>query len=238
MPTGNPAPNWTAKTVIAHLRVLASPDNRAGMARYGIETSTALGIPNAVLRPMAKSIGRSHPRAADLWASGIREARLLACFTDDPVKVSSQQARNWAAEFNSWEMVDHAASLFIEAGLADELIPEFAADDREFVRRTAFAMMAWGALHLKKKPDKLIADWLSLIETHAADPRNFVKKAVNWALRQIGKRSIALHGPALQLAEKLAASDDRTARWIGNDAVRELAAEKTLLRLRKKAAKQ
>lgn len=238
MPTGNPAPDWTAETVIAHLRELASPENRAGMARYGIETSAALGIPNAVLRPMAKSIGRSHPRAAALWASGIREARLLACFTDDPAKVSSQQARSWASEFNSWEMVDHAASLFIEAGLADELIPEFAADDREFVRRTAFAMMAWGALHLKKKPDELIAGWLPLIETHAADPRNFVKKAVNWALRQIGKRSRALHGPALQLAENLAASDDRTARWIGKDAVRELTAEKTLQRLRKKAEKQ
>ncbi len=238
MPTGNPTPDWAAGTVIAHLRELASPDNRAGMARYGIETSAALGIPNAVLRPMAKSIGRDHTRAGDLWASGVREARLLACFTDDPEHVSSQQARNWAAEFNSWEMVDHAASLFIEAGLADELIAEFAADDREFVRRTAFAMMAWGTLHFKKKPDALIADWLPLIEAHTTDPRNFVKKAVNWALRQIGKRSLALHGPALQLSEKLAASDDRTARWIGKDAVRELTAEKTLLRLQKKAEKQ
>lgn len=238
MPTDNPAPDWTAVRVIAHLREQASPENRAGMARYGIETSAALGISNAVLRPLAKSIGRNHQRAAELWASGIREARLLACFTDDPAQVSPRQARDWAAEFNSWELVDHAASLFIEAGLADELIHEFAADDREFVRRTAFAMMAWGAVHLKKKPDTWIADWLPLIETHSTDPRNFVKKAVNWALRQIGKRSISLHGPALSLAEKLASSNDRTAAWIGKDAVKELSAEKTLLRLQKKPAKR
>ena len=234
----DPAPIWSAQTVIAHLRQQASPENRSGMARYGIDTSTALGIPNSVLRPLAKSIGRDHQRAAELWASGIREARLLACFTDDPAQVSAQQARKWSAEFNSWELVDHAASLFIEAGLADELIPEFAGDDREFVRRTSFAMMAWGAVHLKGRSDSQFEDWLRLIETHATDQRNFVKKAVNWALRQIGKRSLTLHGPALRLAENLAADEDRTARWIGKDAVRELTADKTLLRLQTKAAKK
>jgi 3-methyladenine DNA glycosylase AlkD len=109
------------------------------------------------------------------------------------------------------------------------MIPEFAADEREFVRRTAFAMMAWGSVHLKKRPDEPNHRWLPLIDEYATDNRNFVKKAVNWALRQIGKRSMACHGPALELgSRKLAASDDRTARWIGKDAVKELTAEKTL----------
>ncbi len=228
----------TANEVIAHLRTLASPEDIAGMARFGIETDKALGIPNAVLRPLARQIRRDHERAAQLWASGIREARLLALFSEEPKKITAAQARKWADEFNSWEVVDHAANLFIDAGLADVLIGEFAADEREFVRRTAFAMMAWGAVHLKKAPDEEILAWLPLIEKHASDPRNFVKKAVNWALRQIGKRSQACHGPALKLAERLAASDDKAERWVGKGAVKELNSEKILERLRVKEGKQ
>ena len=136
--------------------------------------------------------------------------------------------------FDSWEIVDHGADLFCDAGLAVELVPVFAADEREFVRRTGFAMMAWAAVHLKKEPDATYLGWLPLIERHAGDGRNFVKKAVNWALRQIGKRSLSLHAPALELAERLAASSDKTARWIGKDAVKELTDAKTLERLAKK----
>ena len=137
-------------------------------------------------------------------------------------------------EFNSWEIVDHSADLFCDAGLTSELIPEFAADEREFVRRTAFAMIASSSVHLKKMPDAHILHYLPMIEAYAFDERNFVKKAVNWALRNIGKRSLECHGPTLALANKLAASEDRTARWIGRDAVRELTAEKTLERLARK----
>ncbi|MEX0344389.1 MAG: DNA alkylation repair protein [Rhizobiaceae bacterium] len=234
----SPAPDWSAGEVIAHLRTLASPEDIAGMARFGIETDKALGIPNAVLRPLARQIKRDHERAAVLWDSGIREARLLALFSEEPGKVTADQARKWAAEFNSWEIVDHAADLFIDAGLAGELIDKFADDEREFVRRTAFAMMAWGAVHLKKSPDEEILAWLPLIEKHAGDPRNFVKKAVNWALRQIGKRSQACHDPALKLAEKLAASDNKAERWVGKGAVTELRSEKILERLRVKGQKQ
>lgn len=237
MATAEPLPDWSAADAIAYLKTLASQHNVEGMARYGIETSNALGVSNAVVRPLAKKLKRNHERAAELWASGIREARVLALFSDEPKKVTADQARAMADEFNSWEIVDHSADLFCEAGLADELIPEFAADEREFVRRAAFAMMAWGSVHLKKRPDADIIAWLPLIEKHATDNRNFVKKAVNWALRQIGKRSMACHGPALALAEKLAACDNRTARWIGKDAVKELTSEKTLERLRRKRAK-
>lgn len=238
MAPAEPSPDWSAVDAIAWLKSLASVRNVEGMARYGIETSNALGVPNAVVRPLARKLRRDHERALELWKSGIREARVLAIFSDDPKQVTADQARAMAKDFNSWEIVDHSADLFCDAGLSDELIPEFAADEREFVRRAAFAMMASGAVHLKKRPDADILAWLPLIEKHATDERNFVKKAVNWALRNIGKRSMECHAPALALARKLAASDDRTARWIGKDAARELATEKTLERLARKEAKR
>lgn len=226
-----PRPDASAEDIIAFLETLRDPRNIEGMARYGIVTDRALGISNAVLRPLARRLGRNHERAEALWQTGIREARLIAAFTEEPKKVTAEQARRWAADFNSWEIVDTVSDLFAEARLQDVLIPEFAADEREFVRRTAFAMMAWSAVHMKKAPDATMIDWLPLIERHACDPRNFVRKAVNWALRQIGKRSAACHAPALALAEKLAASDDRTARWIGRDAAKELSDEKVRARI-------
>ncbi len=122
----------------------------------------------------------------------------------------------------------------MKARLEAVLVPEFAGDEREFVRRAAFAMIAGAAVHLKREPDATLIGWLPLIERHSGDGRNFVRKAVNWALRNIGKRNLACHAPALALAERLAASDGRTARWIGKDAVRELSGEKTLARVRKK----
>lgn len=208
-----------------------SAKNIAGMQHYGIETGKAFGVSNADLRPLARQIGRNHERSLALWQTGWREARLIASFTDEKKKVTLAQARLWAAEFNSWEIVDTVSDLFVDAGLGAVLIPEFAADEREFVRRTAFAMIAWTSVHLKKMPDTEIIALLPLIEQHAADPRNFVRKAVNWALRSIGKRSMACHGAALALAQRLAASDDKTERWNGKDTVRELTAEKTLQRL-------
>ena len=189
--TQEPSPSWTAAEIVAHLRSLGTEENRAGMARFGINTGTALGVGNSVLRPLARKVKRDHDRALQLWASGIREARLLAAFTDEPKKMTFDQCRSWAAEFDSWEIVDHAADLFVETPFWRDVVEEFAADEREFVRRTAFAMLAWGAVHLKKEPDKTFAGYLPLIEAHSCDVRNFVRKAVNWALRQIGKRSAA-----------------------------------------------
>jgi 3-methyladenine DNA glycosylase AlkD len=227
-----PGPASSASEIIAHLRSIGDTGNIEGMGRYGIETGTALGISNAVLRPLARQLKRNHERALELWTSDVREARLLAAFTDEPKKVTLQQAHFWAADFNSWEIVDTVADLFGEAKLQAMLIPEFAADEREFVRRAAFAMIAWSAVHMKEEPDAALLAWLPLIERHAGDSRNFVKKAVNWALRQIGKRNAACHQPALALAEKLAMSDDKTARWIGRDAAKELAGDKLVAWLR------
>ncbi len=151
--------------------------------------------------------------------------------------MTMDDARAWAANFDSWDIVDGVSDLFDDMDGWQALIAEFAEDEHEFVRRTAFAMLCWATIHRKKEPDATFAAYLPLIERHASDARNFVKKAVNWALRTIGKRSMALHAPALALSEELAASDDKTARWIGKDAVRELTDPKQLERLQKKAAR-
>ncbi|MXN43662.1 DNA alkylation repair protein [Shinella kummerowiae] len=216
--------------LIDHLHTLRSEESLEGIARYGIVTDAALGISNPVLRKIARAAGKDHVRAFALWDSGIREARLLALFTMEPTRLTAVEARRLAGDFASWEIVDAAADLFVEAGLLT-LVEEFAADEREFVRRAAFAMIAGAAVHLKQEPGVTVIAWLGLIESHATDPRNFVKKAVNWSLRSIGKRSRACHGPALALAQKLAASADRTERWNGKDCVRELTAENTLARI-------
>ncbi|MBO6716410.1 MAG: DNA alkylation repair protein [Rhizobiaceae bacterium] len=231
------SPDSTADEVLAYLRSIASEENREGMKRYGIKIDRALGISHGVQRDIAKTIKRNHERAFELWASGHTEAQFIASRTADPKRMSIDDARRWAAEFDSWDIVDGVADLFVDTDHWREMIDEFAEDEREFVRRTAFAMMCWATIHRKKEPDATFEAYLPLIEKHATDPRNFVKKGVNWALRTIGKRSLALHAPALALSEKLAASDNKTARWIGKDAVRELSAEKTLERLRAKAAK-
>ncbi|MGT2443240.1 DNA alkylation repair protein [Ensifer adhaerens] len=225
------SPSSTAGEIIAHLRSLGSEDNLAGMARFGIVTDAAIGLSNIELHKITRLVKTDHRRALALWQSGIREARILAAFTADPKVLTLAEARRWAEDCNSWEVVDTVADLFIAARFERELIPEFSADEREFVRRIAFAMIATAAVHLKKEPDAALLAWLPLIEQHSGDERNFVKKAVNWALRQIGKRNAACHGPALALAKRLAESSNRAARWTGKDAVRELSNDKILARL-------
>ncbi len=229
------SPSSTSGEIIAHLRSIGSEENRQGMLRYGIKIDRALGISHGVQRQIAKQIKRNHERAHELWNSHIMEAQFIASVTADPRRFTAEDARRWAAEFDSWDIVDGVSDLFVDTDHWRELIEEFAADEREFVRRTAFAMLCWATVHRKKEPDATFIDYLPLVEAHSADSRNFVKKAVNWALRTIGKRSAATHGPALELAERLAASTDKTARWIGKDAVRELTNPKTLERIAKKA---
>ena len=232
------SPSSTAAEVIAHLRDLGSEENRQGMKRYGIRIDRALGISHGVQRDIARKIKRNHERAFELWASGITEAQFIASVTADPKRFTKADARRWAAEFDSWDIVDGVSDLFVDTDHWRELIVEFAADGREFVRRTAFAMIAWSVVHRKKEPDGTFVTFLPLIKARSEDERNFVKKAVNWALRSIGKRNARLNEAALELAEKLAASENRTARWIGRDAIRDLTGPKTLARLAKKAEPQ
>jgi 3-methyladenine DNA glycosylase AlkD len=225
------SPQSSAGEIVAHLRTIGSEENRLGMVRYGIKIERALGISHGVQRQIARTIKRNHERAFELWDTGIMEAQFIASVTADPKRFSAADARQWATSFDSWDIVDGVSDLFVDTDAWKELIEEFAADEREFVRRTAFAMMAWSVVHRKQEPVATFLGFLPIIEAHAADSRNFVKKAVNWALRSIGKRSMEMHSAALAVAERLAQSTDKTARWIGKDAVRELTNAKTLERI-------
>ncbi|EHS53280.1 hypothetical protein PDO_4317 [Rhizobium sp. PDO1-076] len=228
-----PGPQSTTKDLIGHLKSLRDDQQVRTMARFAIATETALGISNPALQQLARQIGRNHARALELWHSGMRDARMLAIYTADPSQMTRSDVEFWVADFNSWEIVDAAADLLTELSGWQELVAHFAQDDREFVRRTAFAMIAGACVHNKSEPDATFLGFLPVIERHANDPRNFVRKSVNWALRNIGKRNQACHDPALACAERLAESGDKTARWIGRDAVKELTSEKILARLRK-----
>jgi 3-methyladenine DNA glycosylase AlkD len=213
----------TVTSVLAELEALGSEANRVGMARFGINAERAYGVSIAALRPIARRLGRDHDLAAALWKTGRHEARILAALIDEPKKVTPEQMDAWASDFDSWDLCDQTClKLFVLTPFVPEKIAAWAADEREFVRRAAFSLLACYAVHGKTVPDADFLPYLALIERHATDQRNFVRKAVNWALRQIGKRSPALHRPALVLAKRLAASADRTARWIGKDAVKEL----------------
>lgn len=225
-----------ARSVLAELKALGSAQNRAGMARFGINIETAYGVSMAAARPLARKYKRRHDLAAELWASGIHEARILAAFIDDPKLVTPKQMDAWVADFNSWDLCDQACmKLFAKTPYVAEKVAKWAKDKREFVRRAAFATIAGYAVDAKKSPDSEFLPFLAIVETHATDERNFVKKAVNWALRQIGKRSKALHAPALKLATKLAASENKTARWIGKDAAKELTDPMQLQRINKRS---
>lgn len=224
------------KTLLAELRALGSAEGRAGMARFGINIENAYGVSMAAARPLARKHKRQHDLAAELWASGIHEARILAALIDDPRLVTPKQMDAWVADFNSWDLCDQACmKLFAKTPYVAEKVAKWVKDKREFVRRAAFATIAGYAVGAKKASDSEFLPFLPIIETYATDERNFVKKAVNWALRQIGKRSKALHAPALKLATKLAASEDKTARWIGKNAVKELTDPVQLQRLSRKS---
>ncbi|MFD1986926.1 DNA alkylation repair protein [Mesorhizobium newzealandense] len=225
------SPQSSADEIVAHLRSIGSEENRLGMLRYGIKIERALGISHGVQRQIARKIKRNHERAFALWQTGIMEAQFIASVTADPKRFSAADARQWASSFDSWDIVDGVSDLFVDTDAWKELIGEFAADEREFVRRTAFAMMAWSVVHRKKEPEATFLAFLPIIEAHATDSRNFVKKGVNWALRSIGKRSMDMHAAVLAVAERLAQSTDKTARWIGKDAVKELSDARTLERL-------
>ncbi|GIL00123.1 MAG: hypothetical protein BroJett030_00220 [Alphaproteobacteria bacterium] len=217
---------YTCEQALAELRARGSPENREGMARFGIATDRALGVSVRDIRAVGRAISHDHKLALQLWATGIHEARILASLVDRPQWVTRQQMDDWAGDFDSWDLCDQVCgNLFDRTPFAHERIIAWAADGREFVKRAAFAMMAWRAVHDKGAIDDALTVYLPLIRREATDPRNFVKKAVNWALRQMGKASATLYAPCLALARDLADSGDRTQRWIGKDAVKELESE-------------
>lgn len=217
--------------VMNELRALADPSAAAGMARYGIRTDAALGVSIYRLRPLAKTIGRDHELALALWETGIHEARILASFVDEPASVSDEQVERWALDFDSWDTVDQVTDLFERAGFGWSKAIEWSSREQEFVKRASFALMAGLAVHDKKAPDERFLELLPVIEREAWDDRNFVKKAVNWALRNIGKRSAALNAAAVAAAERIEAQGSRSARWIARDALRELTSDRVRDRL-------
>lgn len=233
--------------LLARLHGLESAANRAGMARFGIAVDNALGISmtalralaREVLRPIKRDAAARHELAAELWASGIHEARILASLVDDPALVTSEQMESWAAAFDSWDLCDQVcANLFDKTELAWTMAEQWATRDEEFVRRAAFSLMAALAWHRPEAAaDDRLAAYLPLIEAAATDERNFVKKAVNWALRQIGKRSTPLNAAAIVVAERLKESGSRSARWVGADAYRELTSDAVRARLAERATR-
>jgi 3-methyladenine DNA glycosylase AlkD len=217
----------TAHEVLAALRAAADPKNVAGMARYGISTLGTLGVPVVEIRRLAKQAGRSHELAAELWDSGIHEARILATIVDRPEWVTRRQMNQWARDLDSWDVCDQAClNLFRHTPFAWAMAARWAGARREFVRRAGFALMAGLAVKDKNASDTDFEALLPLIAAAATDPRNMVKKAVNWALRSIGKRNPHLRRAAIAAAENVRLIDSPAARWIASDALRELRAVK------------
>ena len=221
--------------LLKKLKSMEKPENVEGMARYGINSKNNLGISIYKLRPIAKEIGKNHDLALKLWNSGIHDARLLACFIDDPEKVTSNQMDLWAYNFDSWDICDQACtSLFDLTPLAWEKIIQWSKHEKEFVKRGAFSLIAGLAVHDKNANDKMFEKLFPIIIRESNDDRNYVKKAVNWALRNIGKRNKILNKKAIETAKNILKIDSKTARWIANDAIRELTSEKVLKRFEKK----
>lgn len=213
----------TSQEILRELRAQANPDNVAGMARYGIRPKVVLGVSIPVLRKLAKQAGKSHATALELWASGVHEARIAATLIDELPRVTRAQMNAWARDFDSWDICDHAChNLFRYTPFAFEVAAKWAAAKPEYVRRAGFSLMAGLAVSAKSAPDARFEAFLPLIAEAAGDDRNMVKKAVNWALRQIGKRNQRLREAAIHAAEEIRAQGTRSARWIAADALREL----------------
>ncbi len=221
--------------IIRKLRSHYNPVNVAGMARFGINPRNAFGVPAPVLRQMAREIRRNHALAARLWDSGIHDARSLAALIDDPRQVTEEQMERWARDFNSWDIVDGCCNnLFRMTPYAYRKAVEWTKREEEYIKRAGFVLMASLAVHDKAAPDRTFLRFLPLIKKGATDERNFVKKAVNWALRQIGKRNPNLQKKAIRAAKEIHALDSRSARWIASDALRELTSKKTTKLVRRK----
>ncbi len=219
--------------VMLELKALANSEAVAGMARFGINPENTYGISIPALRGLARKLGKDHALAQQLWGSAVHEARILASMIDDPQMVTEEQMERWVADFDSWDVCDQCClNLLSKTAWAYPKCREWSGREEEFVKRAGFALMACLAWQDKKAADQEFIDWLPIIKLEAADSRNFVRKAVNWALRQIGKRNQALNRLAIQAAEEIIADGSKSARWVGADALRELSGPAVQARLR------
>ena len=218
--------------VLERLKSMSNPEAVAGMARYGISTENTYGVSIPNLRKMGKEIGVDHELARQLWASGIHEARILASMVADPKMVTEKQLESWVNDFDSWDVCDQCCMNLLEkTEFAYQKAIEWGSNDKEFIKRAGFVLMARLAVSDKKANDTQFEPFLPLIKREAGDNRNFVKKAVNWALRQIGKRNLNLNRRAIETAREIQLMDSRSARWIASDAVRELTGQAVQQRL-------
>src|SRR5271168_868284 len=227
---------WTKEAVLRELKSVADPKVRAKLAYFGVNVPKAYGISAPVLHAFARHIGKDQSLAEELWASGIHEARILAALIGEPEKITAAQMERWVRDFDSWDVVDSACCyLYAGAKPAWKKIYEWSKRHSEFEKRAAFSLAAYLSYKDKSAADARFEKFLSVIEREAGDERNFVRKAVNWALRNIGKRNLRLNRVAIQAAERIRRRDSRSARWIAADALRELKSEAVQARLRKKA---
>jgi 3-methyladenine DNA glycosylase AlkD len=230
------AKKWAKAAALRELKKLADPRVRAKLAYFGVNVPKAFGVSTPVLHAFARHIGKDQELAEQLWSSGIHEARILATLIGESEKVTSRQMERWVRDFDSWDLVDTACCyLYAAAKPAWDKIDEWSSRRAEFEKRAAFSLAAYLSYKDKTAPDARFERFLSVIEREAHDERNFVRKAVNWALRNIGKRNLRLNEAAIRSAERIRLQDSRAARWIARDALRELKSEAVQARLRKKA---
>ena len=222
-----------ASEIVKHLEKKGQKRNIEGMAKFGINVRKAYGVPVPELRRLARHIGAHHMLAADLWKTGVHEARILAGYIDDPVRVSERQMDEWVRDFDSWDVCDQVCgNLFDRTDFAHRKAIEWSARKEEYVKRAGFVLMACLAAHDKRAGKAAFEKFFPIMVRECGDDRNYVKKAVNWALRQIGKRSMALNREAIAVAEEIAKKDSPAAKWIASNALWELRSEAVQKRLK------
>ena len=218
--------------VLKKLKSKARPDQLKGMARFGIKGEKRLGVAVPDLRKVAKETGKNHKLALKLWKTGIPDAMILASMIDNPEDVTRQQMEHWVKDINSWDVCDQLCmNLLGKVSFKLNKINEWSKCQEEFVKRAAFALIACLAWHDKEAPDDLFVKLFPTIKKGATDERNFVKKAVNWALRNTGKRNLNLNKAAIRVAKEIQRMDSKAARWIAASAIRELESEAVQKRL-------
>ena len=224
--------------ILKRLKSWSNPKAVAGMAKFGINPKNTLGVSIPNIRKLAKEIGNDHSLAQQLWSSGIHEARLLAGFIGDKTKVTEAQMEKWVKDFDSWDVCDQViGNLFDKTPFAYRKAIEWSKREEEFVKRAGFVLMATLSVHDKKADNKKFEQFFPLIKKHSIDNRNYVKKAVNWALRNIGKRNLVLNKQMIKLSEEILKIDSKSAKWIAMNALRELTSEKIQVRLHNKNKK-
>lgn len=224
----------TSNEVLKQLLSLSNKEKAKQAEYFGVRGTKIIGISSPDLRQIAKKIGTNHPLALELWKEEYQDARILATLIADPKQINSKQMDNWTKDFDNWAIVDGACyNLYRYTPFAEEKIFQYVNSEQEYIRRTSFSLIAGLAIGRKDINDEEFIKYFPLIEKYSFDERNFVWKAVNWALRQIGKRSLYLHPKALELSTKLSLSTNPTHRKIGKDALRELSNPKTIARIKK-----